>query len=50
MTLFDKILLCIGRIVIHFVVAQHREDGGGDDDDDHWKIYNRKLLCLQEGN
>jgi hypothetical protein len=36
--------------VIYFVVAQHREDGGGDDDDDHWKIYNRKLLCLQEDN
>jgi hypothetical protein len=50
MTLFDKILLCIVRVVIYFVVAQHRDDGGGGDDNDHWKIYNRKLLCLQEIN
>jgi hypothetical protein len=49
MTLFDKILLCIVRIVIYFAVAQHRDDGGGNDDD-HWKIYNWKLLCLQEIN
>jgi hypothetical protein len=50
-TLFDKILLCIVSIVIYFAVAQHRDDGGGDDDDDdHWKIYNLKLLCLQEIN
>jgi hypothetical protein len=48
MTLFDKISLCIVRVVIYFVVAQHRDDGG--DDNDHWKIYNWKLLCLQEIN
>jgi hypothetical protein len=29
MTLFDKILLCIVRVVIYFVVAQQRDDGGG---------------------
>ncbi len=52
MTLFDKILLCIVRVVIQFVVAQHRDDVGGvdDDDDEYWKIYNRKLLCLEEIN
>jgi hypothetical protein len=50
MTLFDKILLCIVRIVIYFADGQHRDDGGGNDDDDHWKIYNRKLLRLQKIN
>jgi hypothetical protein len=51
MTLFDKILLCTVRVVIYFVVAQHTDFGGGvDDDDEYWKIYNWKLLCLQEIN